>query len=583
MKKYKSLALNVFVFLFLFVFLMIYSKFHFFCVEQNQLFQQSWPFISEKLVQPGGFALVVAEYLVQFFIIPNAGALITALLLVLVGMLTNAIMKRIDPDNRWFLFACLPILTLLFIHLDYNYIIQGTVAFIMMLSALYAVLGIRNINYRLTASIILTVLLFVLAGPVFSLFAVSVILCEAVNRTPKWYYSLVMGLVALLLGICSVYYSFIGEYRFAFLPDGYYHIRLQPDNVIYYSWLSLLLAILAAFVFRGRKVLSRKMLVLADIAQLLILVGLFWKGIELYGDAKSYRLKIMDYYARTEQWDKILDMCKKPMTNYLYICHANMALAQKGLLADNAFKYDQRGLQGLAVTWNKSANVSTLLSDIYFTMGNVAIAQEMAFESNIASLCDGNPRMVKRLIQTNLIYGAYPIAEKYISILENTAFYKDWAKEQRKFLYNDVAVESDPLLGGMRKGLLANNTLSQIDGFAMELKQMVDQNPSNKTAFQYLGVFYLLGKDMDGFKQFIETYYGTELLPSLPVPYQEAIITLSEREPDYWKRFGVSESIVQRFADYKQQVLANRNNVNSLPGLMSRSYGDTYWYYFMFK
>lgn len=46
----------------------------------------------------------------------------------------------------------------------------------------------------------------------------------------------------------------------------------------------------------------------------------------------------------------------------------------------------------------------------------------------------GNPRMLKRLVQTNLIYGAYPVAEKYIRILENTFYYKDWAKSQRKFL-----------------------------------------------------------------------------------------------------------------------------------------------------
>ena len=73
------------------------------------------------------------------------------------------------------------------------------------------------------------------------------------------------------------------------------------------------------------------------------------------------------------------------------------------------------------VAWNKSTTISALLSDVYFTMGNVAAAQEMAFESNIGALCDGNPRMTQRLVQTNLIYGAYPVAEKYIAVLENTS------------------------------------------------------------------------------------------------------------------------------------------------------------------
>ena len=111
-----------------------------------------------------------------------------------------------------------------------------------------------------------------------------------------------------------------------------------------------------------------------------------------------------------------------------------MALARKGILADEAFKYTQHGPRGLMVAWNKSTTISALLSDVYFTMGNVAAAQEMAFESNIGALCDGNPRMTQRLVQTNLIYGAYPVAEKYIAVLENTFYYKYWAKAQRKFL-----------------------------------------------------------------------------------------------------------------------------------------------------
>ena len=583
MKKLLDILFYLIIFLFLSIFLSVFSEYHFYSVEQNQLFQISWPSISEMLMKPGGLALVITESLVQFFIVPYAGAVITAALLTLIGLLTSMVLRHIDPKTHLFILPLLPVLTLLFVHFDNNYILQGTIALGMMLLILYGVLKIKPVIYRLVASLVATILLFFFAGAVFSLFALAVILCEVINRTSYWYYFFCTGFIALLLGIGSVYFSFIGEYRFAFLPDAYYHVRLVPDKVIYYSWLSFLLSLLIVFILRHKNELKGKMLVIVSAIQILLICFLFWKGVEKYGDSKSYQMKTMDYYARTEQWDKILEMCRKPMTNYLYMCYANMALAHKGQLADDAFKYDQRGPQGLAVTWNKSANVSTLLSDVYFAMGNVAIAQEMAFESNLGSLCDGNPRMMKRLVQTNLIYGTYPVAEKYIAVLENTLYYRDWAKEQRKFLYNDAEVESDPLLGNMRKGLLTNSILSQIDGFDADLRLMAEQNPANKAAFQYLGVFYLLMKDMDKFKNMIETYYGTEFLPVLPTSYQEAVITLSERESDYWKRFGVSESIVKRFDEYKRQVLANRNNPNALPGLLGRSYGDTYWFYYMFK
>lgn len=93
------------------------------------------------------------------------------------------------------------------------------------------------------------------------------------------------------------------------------------------------------------------------------------------------------------------------------MCHLNMALANKGELSDKMFNFDQRGPQGLLVQWNKSENISCMLSDIYFTMGATASSQEMAFEGYVSAMEDGNPRMLKRLVQTNLIYGTYPVAE----------------------------------------------------------------------------------------------------------------------------------------------------------------------------
>ena len=97
MKKYSGVALNVIVFVFLFIFLRIFSEYHFYCVEQNQLFQLTPIFIIDKLMQPGGLVMVLSGCLVQFFILPNVGAMITAALLTSLGALFWAILKRIDP------------------------------------------------------------------------------------------------------------------------------------------------------------------------------------------------------------------------------------------------------------------------------------------------------------------------------------------------------------------------------------------------------------------------------------------------------------------------------------------------------
>ena len=582
--KYKLVAFWLIVFGALFTFLQTSFQYHFYYIEQSQLFLFSEAYIGNKLVLPGGFSMLVAEFLVQFFIRPYIGPLVTAALLTGVGICTAGIVKRIAPASGLFILYVLPVLALLFMHFDFNYRVQGTVCYLMMMALLCGYMRIRNDLFRLFAGCVLVPVLFWLAGSIAVLFAGMACLFEGLQKTPKWYISLIGVAEVLLMGIGTVYFSLMGEYRWVFGPDLYYHYTLHPKEIIYYSWICLPLVFLVAFFLRNRKGLSGKKLFagISCVVQLAMIGIVLWWGIPKYSDAKTLRLKKLDYFARTEQWDKTIEECKGKLTNFLYMCHLNMALANKGELSDKMFNFDQRGPQGLLVQWNKSENISCMLSDIYFTMGATASSQEMAFEGYVSAMEDGNPRMLKRLVQTNLIYGTYPIAEKYISILEKTYAYRDWAESQRKYLYNDQAVESDPVLGTRRRMLPDRNSLAMIDGLTGDLELFLEKGPANSAALQYLGAMYLLAKNLAGFKVLMEKYYGTEFLPALPVHFQEAVIVMSEKEPDYWKRFNISETIVARFADYKKQVLANRNN-SALAGLLNRSYGNTYWFYFMFK
>ena len=582
--KYKLVAFWLVVFGALFAFLQTRFEYHFYYIEQSQLFLFSEAYIRNKLVLPGGFSMLVAEFFVQFFIRPYVGALVTAALLTGVGICTAGIVKRIAPVSGLFILYVLPMLAMLFMHFDFNYRVQGTVCYLMMTALLCGYIRIRNDLFRLVAGCVLVPVLFWLAGSIAVLFAGMICLFEGLRKTPKWYISLIGVAEVLLLGVGTVYFSLMGEYRWVFGPDLYYHYTLHPKEIIYYSWICLPLVFLVAFFVRNKNSLSGKKLFagISCIAQLAMIAAVLWWGMPKYSDAKTLKLKKLDYFARTEQWDKTIEECKGKLTNFLYMCHLNMALANKGELSDKMFNFDQRGPQGLLVQWNKSENISCMLSDIYFTMGATASSQEMAFEGYVSAMEDGNPRMLKRLVQTNLIYGTYPVAEKYISILEKTYAYRDWAQSQRKYLYNDEVVESDPILGTRRRMLPDRNSLAMIKGLAGDLELFLEKGPANSAALQYLGAMYLLAKDLEGFKALVEKYYGTEFLPVLPVHFQEAVIVMSEKEPDYWKRFNVSETIVARFTDYKKQVLANRNNT-VIAGLLNRSYGNTYWFYFMFK
>jgi hypothetical protein len=376
----------------------------------------------------------------------------------------------------------------------------------------------------------------------------------------------------------------VGEFKFAFLPDFSYNQLLDPKKFIYYSWASVPLLMIMAYLTKKNEetqLISRKKLSIFYSVQVLFLGCCIYIWAGEYGIDTSAKVKEFDYYIRTEQWDKIINQCRGKLDNYLYKCQLNLALAKTGRLADEAFYFDQKGVSGLLPQWKKMEFVSCLLSDIYYSMGATHLAQQMAFEAYQSGRGVGNGRMLKRLVQTNLIYGAYPVAEKYINILEKTFYYSNWAKSQRKFLYNDIAVENDPEYGARRKALPEKSNLAQMTVFH-DLKNFAAQNPAFKSPIEYLGIALLLEKELDGFETLIERFYGTDVLPTLPKAFQEAVCVLNEKDIDYWKKYGLPVSMQRRFIDYKKSVLANKNNAGAA-NVLYMTFGDTYWYYYMYK
>lgn len=580
--RYKQILFGLTLFAVLGSFLQITSKFHFFYIEQLQLFQFSGDYLADKITHPGGLSLLMGEFLTQFFFTPYLGPVISAALLTCIGLAMRAIIRQITPDKELFLIYLLPVLSLLLIQYDFNYILQGTIAFLFCLLCFNGWVRVENYRYRLYTALVITPLLFWIGGPIAGLFALCVLIWELFKSGRQGVFTLVVLFEFLLIAAGSVWTLAVSSYRFAFLPDAYYHPILAAPNVIYFAWICLPLCLTAAFLMPKAKTTTSKRIAIGWAIQFIALIALCWIAIPRYDDRKSYHLKKLDYYARTGQWDQIIRNCQGPINNFLYLTYLNRALAEKGELGNRIFAFDQHGPQGLLASWNKTSSVSTLLSDAYFTLGEIALSQEMAFEGYVTVIGSGNPRNLQRLVQTNLIYGAYPIAEKYIDILEKTYAYRDWAIRHKVFLHNDKAIEDDPVLGPKRKGLPITSNLAGIQGIEQDLLIRAEQDPENQLPIQFVGAFYLLSKDMKSFQALIEKYHGTPVLPSLPVSFQEAVILLAEKDMDYWRRFNVSENVIRKFAGYRDLVIKNRNNPQ-LRQLIKNSFGDTYWSYYLLK
>lgn len=583
MKKYSSFILIPFLFVVTFLFLQIFSAYHFYYIEQFQLFLTTPACFFEGISHPGGLTEYFSHFLVQFFIVPYCGALIETIILIAVFLAASRFVLRSEKSKVFFIIPASIYLSCLLMCFNFNVFFQGTLSFLLCLICLNIYALVKKSLVQIVLVYITVPLLYWFAGSVSLLFAFCFTASELLNEKSKrrlaW---LTLPIWALLVSWFAVRFSLVANYRVSFLPDMYYQTKLSPSFNIYFPWILMLIWI-SVTTYLSKVQLSQKKVYWILGIQVMLFIFLFGQGVIRYGDRDSYQVKKMDYYCRTEQWDKIIaESKKKEIKNYLHLNYLNLALAEKGFLSGSMFGYNQKGPLSLEVSSQKKNVLSALMSDISFAVGDIAAAQRYAFEGYETCSGNGSGRLLKRLIQTNLIYGEYAVAEKYIQILEHTLFYRKWAISQRKFLCNDSACMNDALIATKRKCLPPSGSRAISGGFPQTLKTLVEINKENKIARDYLLAFCLLTKDLKEFKNIFERYCPNEIKSgNLPVIYQQAVLMYYESQPEKWKIFGVSPETISQYKQYKYTFLRNRQD-SGIKIIMHQQFASTYWFYFQF-
>ena len=91
------------------------------------------------------------------------------------------------------------------------------------------------------------------------------------------------------------------------------------------------------------------------------------------------------------------------------------------------------------------------------------------------------------------------MARKYLSALQNTLFYREWANETLQLLGNEEAIAKHPEYGRLRQ-MAYNEDFYFSDHVTPEmLESLYLRNTDNQIAYQYLMAYYLLTGDREGF------------------------------------------------------------------------------------
>lgn len=578
-------------------YLQLAHRYHFPFIEQQQMFVFDGAYLLDRLSRPTGAANLLAEFCLQFFALPCCGALISAAAITLTGIAVQYVISSISPRNGVAAAWLFPVAALLFPLLNYDYRLGGTISYLLAaaLLALYIRLAIRPGSTRRGRCIFATaaaVALFWAAGPAATLFAACVLAYEAGAHPADSPLALISCAAVALTAVWSVYSaSLVGELRCVLLPDAYYNPMIHPEPAIYSAWIALPFFVFCTALLKDRRQPARwrRMAESAAQAAVLVLFLLHMADAEdYYLQPDTVKFQELDCLLRDKRWDEMIGRAADATDNRLHRYMLNIALVERDMLTGRAFAFRQNGIEGLSIDWSdNNPFLFPMISDMQYAAGNPSAAQETAFKKLSESLAVSgscNPRMLMRLVETALVCGGhsgYATAEKYIGLLERTLFYRRWAADHRRFLYDDAAVESDPRLGDERRAMQACEIIYSLDRHPERAAALTGGRLARR-ALENLCMGYLLNADLDGLHRIVNLCAGGELMPELPEYYQEALLIHAAQNRGTPAEYpAVSDAVRKRFLDF-QNFAARNYGRSDLASVMRKSYGNTYLYYYMF-
>ena len=434
--------------------------------EQFQLFLFDSTYVWEIVRVPGGVADLLGRFSTQFFLYAWVGALIIGLLLAAVQLLT----LRLSGSESLYGLSFVPAFLLWLFLLDENALMGGVWAVLLSLLAAWGILSLRKklstISYSLF-TIVAILLLYLLVGPVCLPIPIESLWTGAhYHRYPTVFPWLLWGAAFSIWGLMGI----------ALL------IHRFPKHFSLHSPLSshLLTALVAA-----------------------IMGSFVWKN----ANFRAEKVMQYDFMARHQQWNRILETVNKEKpNNQIGVTVQNLALAMHGVLLDQLFNYHQNGIAGLLPDVKEDATSPLPTAEAFYQLGMINVAQRTVFEAQEAILdFQKSGRCYVRLAQTNLINGSYEVARKYLTALQKTLFYRDWANETLPLLGDEAAIAKHPEYGRLRKMAYDDDFYFSDHVTPEMLQSLYLRNRDNGLAYQYLVAYYLLTGDQEGYNNFISS------------------------------------------------------------------------------
>ena len=557
--------------------------------EQYQMFLFDIGYFLERIVLPGGLADYISEFLVQFYYMPVLGGTIIALLLMSIQAISWGLMKQYGMKAVFpgYLLSFVPSIVLWCAMGDQNLLLSFVVALSGALLMGWIHNRFHNRLVKVVFELVSTALVYWFLGPVVFLYAALMIGDTLMKGKQNGHILSSLGYSACLLILTVAWILLTTQslqyplYRiFSGLNYYRYPGTVSPLPLGVMIW--TVVVVFFGMVPDGHawiKKLQQSKVVMV-LAYVLVIVA-SWFGIKASFDAMTYDLIDYDFLVRTEQWDKIIEKAeKKPATTPLSVSCVNLALSQKGMLADRLFEFYQNGGEGLFPTFTRDMISPVSTAEIFFRLGMVNDAERYMFEAQEAiPNYRKSARLTRRIIECEIINGNYQVAAKLLRRLQKTLFYSNWANQMMALLGNEKTINQHPIYGKLRKYREKKQDFLFSD---REMDQMLGllflNDNHNRMAYEYLMCYELLQRDLEKFVQYypLGRFVGYDHIPR---SFQEILIGnwMKTHSDPRTIPYSVDAQNVNNTLNFIQLYMQNPKN----PQLGQQPYVSNAWHYVM--
>ncbi len=222
-------------------------------------------------------------------------------------------------------------------------------------------------------------------------------------------------------------------------------------------------------------------------------------------NGRDRTLAALDYHCSHQDWPAVIDASRRLETgdfNSLTRYQVNLALYEMNRLGDDMFRFPQAGSLLPELHTGRILPHMLRITDLCLRLGRVDDAERFGSEAMVLGNYD--PRIYRLMAGVNLVKGQTGVARKFLTALSYELGSGAWARQRLRDLDRDPQLNFDAEVQLLRRRMLRQDDVlpvwqraSKPDG-DMErlLLDQLEQDPSNRMAFEFLMGSYLVARNM---------------------------------------------------------------------------------------